>query len=209
MPKVSVQPPATVFVVDDDAPVRKSLTLILETAGHQVEAFSTAQDFLSAFDTARPGCLLSDVRMPGMDGMALLRRLTEMKCKLPVIMLTAHGDVPMAVDAMKIGAVEFLEKPAEPSALRSAVAAAIQFDAAQRAALAEAEEIATLLRTLTDREREVHDLLIAGKPARTIATVLGTAHNTIRIHRGRLMKKMRADNVADLIRMANLLKEDE
>lgn len=166
-----------------------------------------ADDFLAAVDLTRPGCLLSDVRMPGLDGMRLLRRLAELDSKLPVIMLTAHGDVPMAVQAMKVGAVEFLEKPVEPATLRLVVASALAQDEDQRSNLAEIQEIESLLSELTRREREVLELLVDGKSAKTVASIRQVAHNTVRIHRSRIMKKMRADNVADLIRMVNLSSE--
>ena len=194
----------TVFLIDDDAAVRKALRLILTTAGHDVETYSSAQAFLEAFNVNRPGCLVSDVRMPGTDGMELLRQLVARSVAIPIIMLTAHGDVPMAVDAMKLGAVEFLEKPVEPSILRNVVSSALELDAARRRDQDERDEVNALLDTLTDREREVLDLLVEGKQTRTISTVLGTAHNTVRVHRARLMKKMRADSIADLIRMLNL-----
>jgi FixJ family two-component response regulator len=142
--------------------------------------------------------------MPGVDGMELLHQLSSREVSLPVIMLTGHGDVPMAVEAMKLGAIEFLEKPTEPAKLRAAVLAALALDAARRSDQDECDEIKTLIALLTDREREVLDLLVEGKQARTISTVLGTAHNTVRVHRARIMKKMRADSVADLIRMVHL-----
>lgn len=190
-----------VCVVDDDDSVRKAVRLILETAGHQVQSFDSATAFLDSFDPSRPGCLISDVRMPVMDGMELLRELSARNARIPILMLSAHGDIPMAVDALKIGAVDFLEKPVEADLLRQKVAAAIERDAEQRRGSEEREEIRRQLDTLTSREREVLDLLVAGKDAKVIAKVLGTSHNTVRVQRSSLMKKMHADNVADLVRM--------
>lgn len=195
--------PQTVFIVDDEPAVRKAVRLMLLSAGHDVETFASATEFLAAFDPARSGCLVCDVRMPGLDGMELLRRLAKSDNHIPVVMLTAHGDVPMAVDAMKIGAVDFLEKPADPDTLRRKVAEALAWDADSRINQDERNEIAAQLSTLTEREREVLNYLVDGKSARTIAGIFGTSHNTVRVQRTSIMKKMRADNVPDLIRMLN------
>jgi two-component system response regulator FixJ len=148
-----------------------------------------------------PGCLVSDVRMPGMDGMELLRVLAERDADLPVVMLTAHGDVTMAVNAMKTGAVEFLEKPCHANHLRQKVGEALARNATNQSKLDEREEIRQLLSNLTPREREVLDLLVDGKQARTVSKRLGSSHNTVRVQRTTIMKKMRADNLADLINM--------
>lgn len=201
--KVARHTSPTVFVVDDDAAVRKAVRLMLLTAGHEVETFSSAKEFLAVHDSARPGCLVCDVRMPGMDGLELLRQLIDLKTTLPVVMLTAHGDITMAVGAMKIGAVDFLEKPADPETLRRKVAEALAKNEQHRADSNEQAEIRHLLTTLTTREREVLEYLVDGKEARTIARILGTSHNTVRVQRVSLMKKMRADNIADLVNMMN------
>jgi len=195
----------TVYVVDDEPAVRKAVRLILQAAGHNVETFASPLEFLDKFDADRPGCIVSDVRMPGMDGMELLDRLAERRARTPIIMLTAHGDIPMAVDAIKLGAVEFLEKPAEAETLREKVAAALAKDAASRLAGEEHEEIQHFLETLTTREREVLRYLVDGKHAKTIAKILGTSHNTVRVQRSAIMKKMRADTVADLVRMMSAI----
>jgi two-component system, LuxR family, response regulator FixJ len=189
----------TVFVVDDDAAVRKAVRLMLLSAGHEVETFASAQEFLDAHDPTRPGCLVCDVRMPGIDGMELLQILSDIKTTLPIVMLTAHGDVPMAVSAMQIGAVDFLEKPAAAHVLRRKVADALSRNSQQRANQMELEETRQLIETLTAREREVFMFLVNGKAPRTIATILGTSKNTVRVQRVSIMKKLKADNIADLI----------
>ena len=194
----------TVFVVDDEEPVRKALRLMLETSGFQVETFPTAQAFLDTYRPSMPGCLILDVRMPGMDGMQLLRELAHRDYYPPIIMLTAHGDIPMAVDAIQTGAIDFLEKPAEPAAIQEKVTAALAKDAESRRGKAERDEIRSAYDQLTPREREVLELLVDGKSTKTIATVLGTAESTVRLHRSSIFKKMRADSVPDLI---NLMSE--
>lgn len=193
----------TVFVVDDDAAVRKAVCLILESAGHCVETFESAARFLDTWDESRPGCLVSDVRMPGIDGMELLRRLSELQVRMPVVMLSAHGDIPMAVRALKIGAVDFLEKPVDADELRAKVAEALRSDAEWRQGQDERDEIQQLLQTLTSREHEVLELLVRGRQAKTIALAFGTSHNTVRVQRANIMRKMKADTVGDLIRMIN------
>ena len=197
----------TVFVIDDEPVVRKAVRLLLEQAGHRVELFESADIFLQQFDATRPGCVVSDVRMPGTDGMQLLRNLSQQGHRIPTIMLSAHGDIPMAVRAVRIGAFDFLEKPVDPAILREKVAAALQFDADQRLEQDERTEIQQHLGSLTPREREVLNLLVSGKDAKIIAGILGSSYNTVRVQRASLMKKMRADNVADLIRMMQLVSE--
>lgn len=190
-----------VFVVDDDAPVRKAVTMILEQARHQVRSFESATSFLQHYDPYQPGCLVCDVRMPGMDGMQLLHELTKQNAKLPILMLSAHGDIPMAVRAMQTGAIDFLEKPADPGLLRSKVAEALEKDAQWRIDDEEKQEIELLLSSLTARERQILELLVDGKDAKTIAKILGNSHNTVRVQRSSIMKKMQADNIADVMRM--------
>ncbi len=147
------------------------------------------------------------MRMPGMDGMQLLRHLSERGIRIPVVMLSAHADIPMAVDAVKTGAVDFLEKPAEPETLRRKVAKALELDQMWRMGQDERQEIEHLLSALTPREREVLNLLIDGKDAKIVAQILGSSHNTVRVQRASIMKKMRADNIADLVRMVNVVKK--
>lgn len=195
----------TVFVVDDDDAVRKAVQLILEMAGHHILPFSSAVSFLEQYDPEVPGCLVSDVRMPGMDGMELLRELSDRGAMIPILMLSAHGDIPMAVRALKIGAIDFLEKPADPDVLREKVAAALVKDSEWRMDAAGRIEIVQLMSTLTAREREVLDLFVDGKDAKTVAKILGTSHNTVRVQRSSIMKKMQADNVADIVRMMSII----
>ena len=194
-----------VFVVDDEPTVRKAVSLILEQAGHRIETFASAAEFLDRYDGSQPGCLVSDVRMPGMDGMELLRHLSEQGRKIPVVMLSAHGDIPMAIDAVKTGAIDFLEKPADPDVLRQKVAGALALELEWRLHLDEKEEIAQLASALTPRELEVLRLLVDGKDAKIVAQVLGSSYNTVRVQRASIMKKMKADNIADLVRMMNLI----
>ena len=195
----------TVFVVDDEPVVRKAVSLILEQGGHRIETFASSAEFLERYDGSQPGCLVSDVRMPGMDGMDLLRHLSQQGIRIPVVMLSAHGDIPMAIDAVKTGAIDFLEKPADPDVLRQKVAGALATDLTWRLDLDEKEEIKQLESTLTAREREVLKLLVDGKSAKIVAQILGSSYNTVRVQRASIMKKMRADNIADLVRMTNLI----
>jgi two-component system, LuxR family, response regulator FixJ len=195
----------TVFVVDDEPVVRKAVSLILEQGGHRIETFASAAEFLERYDASQPGCLVSDVRMPGMDGMDLLRHLSQQGIRIPVVMLSAHGDIPMAIDAVKTGAIDFLEKPADPDVLRQKVAGALAMDLTWRLDLDETEEIKQLESTLTPREREVLRLLVDGKNAKIVAQILGSSYNTVRVQRASIMKKMRADNIADLVRMTNMI----
>ncbi|MEO2015024.1 MAG: response regulator [Fuerstiella sp.] len=195
----------TVFVVDDEPVVRKAVSLILEQAGHRIEAFASAAEFLERYDGSQSGCLVSDVRMPGMDGMEVLRHLSQQGRKIPVVMLSAHGDIPMAIDAVKTGAIDFLEKPADPDVLRQKVAGALAMDRTWRLDRDEKQEIEQLASTLTPRELEVLRLLVEGKNTKIVAQVLGSSYNTVRVQRASIMKKMKADNIADLVRMTNLI----
>lgn len=198
----------TVFIVDDEPVVRKAVSLIIEQTGYSIQAFASATDFLEQHDSSQSGCLVSDVRMPGMDGMELLQRLQTLGRKIPVVMLSAHGDIPMAVAAVKLGAIDFLEKPADPEILRQKVIHALAVDKQWRLDRDERDEVNQSLSTLTPREREVLNLLVAGKEAKIVAQILGSSHNTVRVQRASLMKKMRADNIADLVRMTNYSDQD-
>lgn len=197
------EPSQTVFIVDDEPVIRKAVSLIIEQTGHRIQTFASATEFLEHYDGSQSGCLVSDVRMPGMDGMELLRHLRTQGRKIPVLMLSAHGDIPMAVAALKVGAIDFLEKPADPDVLRQKVVQALTVDRHWRMAQEERNEVDQLLSTLTPREREVLELLVDGKEAKSVAQILGSSHNTVRVQRASIMKKMRADNIADLVRMTN------
>lgn len=192
----------TVFVVDDDEDVRDSLHALLESAGWPVEQFASAADFLASAGLERGGCLVTDVRMPGMDGLALQAALAERGAGLPVIVVTGHGDVPLAVQAMKAGAVDFLEKPFDDEQLLASVsrAAALRLQDQERQAAASAAR--ARLETLTPRERQVLDLLVQGHPNKAIAFELDISPRTVEIHRAHLMEKMDARSLSDLVRAA-------
>ena len=199
---------STVFIVDDDPSVRESLSLLLKATGHQPESFADAQSFLDEFDADRPGCLILDVRMPGMDGLQLQRLLADRAPHLPVIMLTAHGDLPMAVDSMRSGAWHFVEKPYDKDRLLGIVDEALESDLEFRRENAERLEIEQRLGTLTEREREVADQLADGKSTKLVATALGTSPNTIAHQRAKILAKMQAESVADLTRMLMLARDE-
>jgi FixJ family two-component response regulator len=195
-------PPATIFVLDDDEAVRDSLQALLETQGYGVAVYASAEDFLYAYRPARLACALVDLKMPGMDGLALLNRLAADNVRLPVIMVTGHGDIPLAVTAMKAGAVDFVEKPYSTEAILDIVRQVIgrlQQDHAGDMAASDA-----LLRVsgLTPREREVLEQLVFGRPNKVIAHELKISPRTVEIHRANLMKKMHADSLSHLIRLA-------
>ena len=191
---------ATVHVVDDDAAVRDSLRMLLEAAGFAVRTFDSASAFLASAPMGL-GCVLTDVRMPEIDGLALLRRLRELGVHLPVIVMTGQGDIAIAVQAMKAGAIDFLEKPFDDATLIEAIGKAQkQSERLQEVAEASAEA-ATRLATLTPREREVFDLLVTGLPNKAIANTLGASPRTIEVHRARIMEKLGAKNAADLVRI--------
>ncbi|CAK0763668.1 Transcriptional regulatory protein FixJ [Gammaproteobacteria bacterium] len=195
---MSQQP--TVFVVDDDPAVRDSLRLLLESVGLVAETFSSAHQFLEATDPEQPGCVLLDIRMPGMSGLELQRRLVARGIILPVIIITGHGDVTTAVQAMKTGAVDFLEKPFNDQVLLDRIHDAITRDAQARRARAEQDEVGRRLGTLSPREVEVLDLIIAGKANKVIALDLGISEKTVEAHRARTMDKMQVRSTADLVR---------
>ena len=199
---------STVFIVDDDPSVRESLLLLLKATGHSPESFPDAQSFLDEFDADRPGCLILDVRMPGMDGLQLQRLLADQSPHLPVIMLTAHGDLPMAVDSMRSGAWHFVEKPYDKDRLLGIVSEALESDLEFRRENAERLEIEQRLGTLTEREREVADQLADGKSTKLVATALGTSPNTIAHQRAKILAKMQAESVADLTRMLMLARDE-
>jgi two-component system response regulator FixJ len=191
-----------VYIVDDDDAVRDSLSVLLEAIGHSVRTFSLAKEFLDAAPTLSVGCLIADIRMPEMDGLELQRALNEQALHFPMIVITGHGDVPLAVRAMKAGALDFIEKPfATPTILASVEAALSRLDATDQedpaAAAAQAK-----LGLLSPREREVLEGLLAGLPNKTIAYDLAISPRTVEIHRARVMDKMGARSLSELIRLA-------
>lgn len=191
----------TIFVVDDDAAVRDALKLLLRSVGHAVETFGSAQEFLDAYGEDRAGCLVLDIRMPGMSGLELQQKLNEKHSILPIIFITGHGDVPMAVEAMQAGAVDFIQKPFRDQDLIDRINQALEKDGSNRAALGERNDIRRRLETLTPREREVLDLVVHGKANKVIAGDLKLSQRTVEIHRARVMEKMQASSLAHLVRM--------
>lgn len=189
----------TVHLIDDDEDVRRALSFLLGTAGLAVKVYESADAFLEQDAAALEGCVVSDVRMPGMDGMALLRRLSGNGRRLPVVMMTGHADVPMAVEAMKQGAVDFIEKPFSDETLLSAVRLALSRRAGPQG---DGAHVRARLDSLTPRERQVLDGLLAGHPNKTIAFDLGLSPRTVEVHRAGLMAKMGASSLSDLVRMA-------
>jgi two-component system, LuxR family, response regulator FixJ len=191
----------TIFVVDDDAAVRDALKLLLRSVGQAVETFSSGQEFIDAYSEDRPGCLVLDIRMPGMSGLELQQKLNERHSILPIIFITGHGDVPMAVEAMQAGAVDFIQKPFRDQDLIDRINQALEKDSNNRAALGERNDIRRRLETLTPREREVLDLVVHGKANKVIAGDLKLSQRTVEIHRARVMEKMQASSLAHLVRM--------
>ena len=193
---------ATVFVVDDDAAVRRSLERLIRTVGLDVETFPTAQEFLERGPLDGPGCLVLDVRMPGLSGLDLQAKLTDAGFRIPVVIMTGHGTIPMSVRAMKAGAVDFLQKPFDEQVLLDAVNQALERDRETRKTEAQRLEALRRMEALTPREREVFELVVRGLLNKQIAAELGAAEKTIKVHRARVMQKMEADSLADLVRMA-------
>ena len=191
-----------VYIVDDDAAVRDSLSLLLGLNGFHTLPFASADDFLRVFDTTWSGCLLLDIRMPGIDGLALQALLNEREIALPIIFMTAHGDVPTVRTALKSGAVDYLEKPVDPDAMLAAVRAALEADSAERNKVARAGLSEQRLLTLTPREREVFGLVVQGQQYRQIAAALGISPRTVEVHRARLMEKLGVRNISELVRMS-------
>lgn len=192
---------ATVYVVDDDEAIRHSLELLIGAVGHRVRAFPDAGAFLDAFEPSLRGCVVADLSMPGMNGLEMQERLNALDCRMPIIFLSGHGDVPAAVRALQRGAVDFLEKPFNPTLLLERIEQALQTDSERSAADERAAEIDARIENLTAREREVMKLVANGKSSKVIALELGISERTVELHRSRMMKKMSARSVADLVRM--------
>ena len=201
-----MEPESTVFVVDDDADLRESVGWLLESAGLRVKSYSTAQEFLNRYEPEEPGCLLLDVRMPGLSGLDLQEELRRRGVPPPIIIMTGHARVPMAVRALKDGAIDFIQKPFSDQSLLERIRQAIDLDRRTRQMRVECTKFAALLDHLTPREREVMNLVIAGKPNKIIAADLGISSKTVEIHRGRVMEKMQVESVAELVRLDLLWK---
>ena len=194
---------ASVFVVDDDPSVRKSLTRLIESAGYTVEAFASARDFLKAATAGGPCCLVLDVRMPGMTGLDLQRTLAQAVHRIPIVFVTGQGDIPMTVTAMKAGAVDFLTKPFAASDLLDAVQRAVEKDTRNLGTEARSRSLHARVETLTPRERQVFALVVTGMLNKQIAAQLGVVEKTVKVHRARVMDKMRAGSLAELVRLAD------
>jgi FixJ family two-component response regulator len=196
---------AVVFVVDDDPSMRRALESLLRSVGHEVRLFSSAPEFMQAARNDAPGCLVLDVRLPGMSGLAFQQELTKAGVALPIIFITGHGDVPMTVRAMKAGAAEFLTKPFDDQVLLDAVHAAIERDRERRRKDVGLAAVRARYGELTERERQVMSHVVAGWVNKRIAGELGLSVVTVKVHRGQVMRKMQAKSVADLVRMADRL----
>lgn len=194
-------PSPAIFIIDDDPAVQQALRLLFRSAGHHAEIFSSATQFLGAYHEQMAGCILLDVRMPGMSGLELQDRLQDRHAILPIIFMTGHGDVPMAVTAMQAGALDFIQKPFNDQELLDRVMQALQRDAQNRKLLQEKHEIRARLESLTVREREIMDMVVDGKPNKVIAGDLQLSQRTVEIHRARVMEKMLATSLAHLVRM--------
>jgi two-component system response regulator FixJ len=192
---------AVVHVVDDDESARESLAFLLESADLHVETYASAPAFLAALPDARPGCVITDVRMPEMSGQELVARLAALNTRMPIIMITGHGDIPMAVEAMRSGVVDFIEKPFSELRILDALKRALGAMTEASAASGDKAEVLQRLETLSERERQVLDGVVAGHPNKVIARELGISPRTVEIYRAKLMTKMQADNLAALVRM--------
>ena len=197
--------PPTIFVVDDDDAVRDSLRDLIDSVGLEVATYPSAHAFLDVYDNAQHGCLVLDIRMPGMSGLELQARLNERGSSLPVVFITGHGDVPMAVEAMKRGAMDFIQKPFRDQELLDRINLALEQNRRQRAIEETKQDIAARIATLTRREREIMDMVIQGRANKVIAIDLGLSQRTVEVHRAHVMDKMKARTLAELVRMNTTL----
>jgi two-component system response regulator FixJ len=193
---------SVVHVIDDDEAVRESLAFLLRSADLDVSTYESATAFLAALPQVEPGCVITDVRMPGLSGTELLQKLKEMGVAMPVIVMTGHGDVPLAVEAMKMGATDFFEKPFDDEALLASLRSSLGSWGEKEAKEAERADVRARLESLSTRERDVLKGLVAGHPNKTIAFDLGISHRTVEIYRANVMTKMKAASLSELVRMA-------
>ena len=195
----------TVFIVDDDSAMRDSLGFLIGSVGRKVETYASAEEFLAAYDQERPGCIVLDVRMPGLSGLELMEKLGQDRFAPPAVLITGHGDIPMAVRALKAGAYDFIEKPFSDQVLLERIQQALQQDSADRAAEHDRSDIERRAARLTARETQVFELVVDGKPNKVVASDLGLSQKTVEVHRAHVMEKMRAGSFADLVKMAVII----
>ncbi|MDA8255962.1 MAG: sigma-70 family RNA polymerase sigma factor [Betaproteobacteria bacterium] len=197
-----MKPSLTIFIIEDDQSVRDALALLLGLRGYPVTLFADAESFLQAYRPAWSGCLLIDIRMPGMDGLALQRKLLDIGCRMPVIIMTGHGDVESAREAFRAQAVDFLEKPIDHAKLINAIVDALALQTALQERTHRRSEFDKLLATLTPREKEVMDLVVAGRHNRDVAEILEISPRTVEVHKARMMAKLQVESVPELVRLS-------
>jgi len=195
------QTTSTIFLVEDDEDLRSMIALHVKSAGHQIEEFGTAEEFLSNFDASRPGCLLLDIYMPGMSGLELQQELTDRNIEIPIIIMTSQGDVPTAVQAMKAGAIDFIEKPLDTEQMLERIHECLVIDASRRDKDARHTKYSDYLSLLTEREYEVMEEMVKGKMSKVIAADLGISQRTVEDHRAKVMSKLNAKSLADVVRV--------